>query len=129
MHDSAPSSHSWALRKTIIESTGATQVLHKPPKYEHGTYSKNPISRFGYLRRKRICQQRGALPKGKRDKVGLLRAELVIKHDPELCCVRFVLVCIVPGSFKQSGKSFDPWDFVLVENIDLCTVICASSVA
>jgi len=47
IHDSAPSSHSWALRKTIIEPTGVIQVLHKPPKYEYSTYSKNPISRFG----------------------------------------------------------------------------------
>ena len=48
IHDSALSSHSWALRKAIIEPTGATQVLHKSPKYEHSTYSKNSISRFGF---------------------------------------------------------------------------------
>jgi len=48
IHNSALSSHSWALRKTIIEPSGVTQVLHKPPKYEHSAYSKNPISRFGY---------------------------------------------------------------------------------
>jgi len=49
IHDSALSSHSWVLRKTIIEPSGATQVLHKPPKYEHSAYSKNPISRFGFM--------------------------------------------------------------------------------
>jgi hypothetical protein len=26
---------------------GATQILHKPLKYEHSTYSENPISGFG----------------------------------------------------------------------------------
>jgi len=49
IHDSAPSSHSWALRKIIIEPAGAIHVLRKPPQYEHSTYSKNPISRFGYM--------------------------------------------------------------------------------
>jgi hypothetical protein len=47
IHDCVPSSHSRASCKTIIEPTGATQILHKPLKYEHSTYSKNSISRFG----------------------------------------------------------------------------------
>jgi hypothetical protein len=47
MHDYALSSHLRASRKTIIEPTGATQILHKPLKYEHSTYSKNAISGFG----------------------------------------------------------------------------------
>ena len=34
--------------KPSSNSTGATQVLHKSPKYEHSTYSKNSISRFGF---------------------------------------------------------------------------------
>jgi hypothetical protein len=46
IHDYAPSSHSMASRKTIIEPC-ATQILHKPLEYEHGTYSKNSISGFG----------------------------------------------------------------------------------
>jgi AraC-like DNA-binding protein len=48
IHGSALSSHSRASRKTIIEPTDATQILHNPPKYEHSTYSENPISGFGY---------------------------------------------------------------------------------
>jgi hypothetical protein len=47
IHDAALSSHSWDLRKTIIEPMGAIQILHKTPKYEHSTYSKNSISGFG----------------------------------------------------------------------------------
>jgi hypothetical protein len=47
IHDSAPSSHPRALRKTIAEPLGATQILHKPLEYEHGTHSKSSISRFG----------------------------------------------------------------------------------
>ena len=48
IHDYALSSHSRASRKTIAEPMGATQILHKPLKYEHSTYSENPISGFGY---------------------------------------------------------------------------------
>ena len=47
IHDSALSSHSWTSCKTIIEPTGATQILHKPPKYKHSTNSKHSISGFG----------------------------------------------------------------------------------
>jgi hypothetical protein len=47
IHDCTPSSHPRALRKTIAEPLGATQILHKPLEYEHGTHSKSSISRFG----------------------------------------------------------------------------------
>jgi hypothetical protein len=54
IHDYALSSHSRALRKTIAEPMGATQILHKALKYEHSTYSENPISGFGKILIKHI---------------------------------------------------------------------------
>ena len=49
IHDYAPSSHLRASRKTITEPTGATHILHKPLKFEHGTYSKSSILGFGNI--------------------------------------------------------------------------------
>ncbi len=48
IHDYAPSSHPWTSRKTIAETTGATQILHKLHEHEH-RYSRKPIYRFGIL--------------------------------------------------------------------------------
>jgi len=49
IQDYTPSSHPRTSRKTIAEPMGATQILHKLLKYEHGAHSKNSISGFGYF--------------------------------------------------------------------------------